>query len=175
MRKIILLLSAFIGITSYAQNQFSAGAHVGLPMMDASNIATFNIGLDLAYLHEVNPNFKIGAETGYSHFFGDSLTKDHPFIPIAAKAQYVFPKSSFFVDVALGYGISVNESLTGGFYAYPKVGYKLGKGEAYLGLQTLFSNGYDYSLYDSSYNLIGVSRFRASFGSLNLGYNFTFK
>lgn len=175
MKKIAFLLLFFANMTSFAQNQFSVGGHVGIPMMDASKISNFNLGLDISYLYNINTNFKIGAETGYSHFFIDTLGKDMPYIPIAAKAQYTIPQSSFFADVAVGYGISVNRSMKSGVYINPKIGYKLGSGEIYLGLQTLFSNNYHYNLYDSNYNFVGTTKANASLGSINLGYNFTFK
>lgn len=172
MRKIALFALGLCASLTYAQNQFSVGAHIGIPMMDVSDVSSFNIGANVSYLHTLSPSFKIGAATGYSHFFVKKLGTDAGYIPIAAKGQFIIPKSKFFIDLDLGYAISIRNEGKGGFYTYPKVGYQLGPGELYLGLQT-FSNKVDYYYIDANGNDAVVKQ-NFTAGSVNLGYNFVF-
>lgn len=175
MKKIITGLFVTVGFSINAQNHFSVGAHIGIPVMDVADASSINVGLNAAYLHDISENFKIGASMGYSHFFVKTLGTDLSFIPIAAKAQYVFPKSKFFIDLDLGYAFSGNSSFTGGLYAYPKVGYKISKGELYVGFQS-FSNKYKFDYYDvSTANITNNANSSFSAGSVNIGYNFSFK
>ena len=170
-------LSAIVGLTfltANAQQNFEIGSHIGIPVGDASNGLSFNAGLNLAYTANVATNFKLGIASGYSHFFKKDIGKDVPLIPIAAKAKYEFSGAPIFADLDLGYGISVNDTFKGGFYAYPKVGYKFSAGEIYLGYQQL-SSKYNFEYYDITTNSTKKDNSSVSIGSLNVGYTYTFK
>lgn len=169
-----LLLSAFtlLGLAVKAQTtaQFKAGAHVGIPVGDASKAYSFNAGVDLAYTWMLAENFNLGVTTGYSHYFSKDITYytgigentkvtfkgvDGGIIPIAATAQYSI-SPNFFIGADLGYGIATNKDGKGGFYYQPKVGYQQSNWELYAGYK-------------------GISRDGGTLGSVNLGFNFKFK
>ena len=55
MKKVALfVIFALMSIGVSAQGQLRGGAHLGLPIGDAGDIATFSIALDLAYLFEIS-------------------------------------------------------------------------------------------------------------------------
>ena len=149
---------AVFGLSS-AQEGFKLGAHIGVPVADAGDASSFNLGLDAAYMWNVAPSFDLGIASGYSHFIGKSNNgynfDDFGFIPIAASGKYRFSGSPVSLGLDLGYGISTNDDIDGGLYYQPKVAYNFSQGELYLGYQ-------------------GVSN-DFSVGSVNLGYNFFLK
>ncbi|WP_051872618.1 hypothetical protein, partial [Kaistella haifensis] len=161
-------------LTASAQKNFEIGAHVGIPVGDTSDGLSFAAGLNLAYTATVANSFKLGIASGYSHYFKKDIGKDLSIVPIAAKAKYMFQNVPLFIDLDLGYGISVNESYKGGFYAYPKVGYKMAGGEIYLGYQNL-SSKYNFDYFDLTTNTIRKNNASISIGSINLGYTYIFK
>lgn len=173
MKKLAILLLFPFGFQSFAQSNFSIGTNIGLPISDTSDISSINLGLNVSYLYNITSDFKLGASLGYSHFFIKRIGGDISYIPLAAKVQYTIPQTNFFLDGDLGYAISIHSVFKGGLYAYPKIGYKLGKGEIYLGLQA-FNNKYkfDYHQPDGS---ITQSNENFTAGTINLGYNFIFK
>lgn len=149
---------AVFGLSS-AQEGFKLGAHIGVPVADAGDVSSFNLGLDAAYMWNVAPSFDLGIASGYTHFIGKSNNgynfDDFGFIPIAASGKYRFSGSPVSLGLDLGYGISTNDDIDGGLYYQPKVAYNFSQGELYLGYQ-------------------GVSN-DFSVGSVNLGYNFFLK
>ena len=149
---------AVFGLSS-AQEGFKLGAHIGVPVADAGDASSFNLGLDAAYMWNVAPSFDLGIASGYTHFIGKSNNgynfDDFGFIPIAASGKYRFSGSPVSLGLDLGYGISTNDDIDGGLYYQPKVAYNFSQGELYLGYQ-------------------GVSN-DFSVGSVNLGYNFFLK
>lgn len=149
---------AVFGLSS-AQEGFKLGAHIGVPVADAGDASSFNLGLDAAYMWNVAPSFDLGIASGYSHFIGKSNNgynfDDFGFIPIAASGKYRFSGSPVSLGLDLGYGISTKDGIDGGLYYQPKVAYNFSQGELYLGYQ-------------------GVSN-DFSVGSVNLGYNFFLK
>lgn len=149
---------AVFGLSS-AQEGFKLGAHIGVPVADAGDASSFNLGLDAAYMWNVAPSFDLGIASGYTHFIGKSnngyKVDDFGFIPIAASGKYRFSGSPVSLGLDLGYGISTNDDIDGGLYYQPKVAYNFSQGELYLGYQ-------------------GVSN-DFSVGSVNLGYNFFLK
>ena len=144
---------------SSAQEGFKLGAHIGVPVADAGDASSFNLGLDAAYMWNVAPSFDLGIASGYTHFIGKSnngyKVDDFGFIPIAASGKYRFSGSPVSLGLDLGYGISTKDGIDGGLYYQPKVAYNFSQGELYLGYQ-------------------GVSN-DFSVGSVNLGYNFFLK
>lgn len=61
-----------------------------------------------------------------------------------------------------------------GFYAYPKIGYTLGKHEFYLGYQHLSTN-HDFYDYDITNSTATLKVDNANYGSINIGYNYVIK
>lgn len=158
---------AVFGFSS-AQEGFKLGAHIGIPVSDAGDFSSFNLGLDGAYMWNVGSGFDLGIATGYTHFIGKSYDvpggsikgDDFGFIPVAVAGKYRFTGSPVSIGLDLGYGISTKDGIDGGLYYQPKVAYNFSQGELYLGYQ-------------------GVNSKRGPFdfgvGSVNLGYNFFLK
>ncbi len=159
MKKLIMIAAMAVFGLSSAQEGFKLGAHIGVPVADAGDASSFNLGLDAAYMWNVAPSFDLGIASGYSHFIGKSNNgynfDDFGFIPIAASGKYRFSGSPVSLGLDLGYGISTKDGIDGGLYYQPKVAYNFSQGELYLGYQ-------------------GVSN-DFSVGSVNLGYNFFLK
>lgn len=159
MKKLIMIAAMAVFGLSSAQEGFKLGAHIGVPVADAGDVSSFNLGLDAAYMWNVAPSFDLGIASGYTHFIGKSNDgynfDDFGFIPIAASGKYRFSGSPVSLGLDLGYGISTNDDIDGGLYYQPKVAYNFSQGELYLGYQ-------------------GVSN-DFSVGSVNLGYNFFLK
>ena len=159
MKKLIMIAAMAVFGLSSAQEGFKLGAHIGVPVADAGDRSSFNLGLDAAYMWNVAPSFDLGIASGYSHFIGKSNNgynfDDFGFIPIAASGKYRFSGSPVSLGLDLGYGISTKDGIDGGLYYQPKVAYNFSQGELYLGYQ-------------------GVSN-DFSVGSVNLGYNFFLK
>jgi hypothetical protein len=133
MKKLFLgvLMLAF-GFTANAQGDFNLGVNFGIPTGDASDITTFNLGLEANYLFEAGESFQIGPSISYSHFFGDSVSvlgttvdfDDVTFLPIAAAARFA-AGDSFTLGADLGYAIGISDD--GGFYYRPMIGYDIGE------------------------------------------------
>ncbi|OCB77927.1 hypothetical protein [Flavobacterium crassostreae] len=168
MKKIILTVAAVFafGIANAQEGQFKIGAHVGLPMGDIKDAFSLNVGADVAYLWEIDEQFKVGATTGYTTFLGKTSTTDlgpfgsievktDPigFLPLAGTAQYTIAED-FFIGADLGYAIYVGKGTSdGGVYYQPKFGYQTDKFEVFAGYK-------------------GISRDGGSISSLNLGFNY---
>ncbi len=165
MKKFLLSLVA-LGVFGFAQAQdggFRIGAHVGLPVGDASDVLSFNFGADVSYLFDVAPGFQAGLASGYSHYLGKDIdmgsvatleVPDAGLIPIAATGRYQLAPS-FFVAADLGYGVFVGDYADGGgFYYQPKVGYSASKFDVHAGYKGISDDG--------------------TLGSINLGINFKF-
>lgn len=160
----IAVLAAF-GLNAGAQN-FSGGVTVGLPVGDAGDAYTFNIGLDVQALWEVSESFDAGVASGYNHSFGDSFSEmilgttiefdvdDYQYIPLAAAGRYSVSED-FTLGADLGYAIAVGEG-DGGFYYRPMVGYNVAESTQIT----------------ASYR--GVSVDGGTFTTINLGVNFGF-
>ncbi|WJK00015.1 hypothetical protein [Elizabethkingia anophelis] len=75
-----LLIGAFalLGFVANAQTKgnFKLGTHIGIPTGELADVASFNIGIDMAYLFNIDTNFKAGFTTGYSHYFVKSITRN---------------------------------------------------------------------------------------------------
>lgn len=164
MKKLILTAAIAVFGLSNAQSGFTLGAHVGLPVGDASDVSSFTLGVDGAYRWPVAAEFNLGIATGYSAWLGKTVT--YPYIgdvkydtlslvPIAASAQYMFtPQFSLGVDLGYGFLFANGES-DGGFYYQPKAAYHFGPSQVNLGYA-------------------GVSKNGSTISSINLGYAYTF-
>lgn len=137
MKKFVLFTLAltFGVLTVQSQGRFQAGGHLGLPVGDAGDLATFAIALDLAYILEINDNISAGPAIGYSHSFGDEIDTglgsieidDVQFLPIGGRAQFNIT-DQFLARAELGYALGINDGNDGGFYFSPQVGYSVSDG-----------------------------------------------
>ncbi|MFB9058164.1 hypothetical protein ACFFU9_15575 [Mariniflexile ostreae] len=101
-----------------------AGVTAGVPVGDASDVSSFNLGLDLRGQYLFNPNVAIGVASGYSHYFGKSDFEDFGLVPVAGFFRYYFKPSGLFLGTDLGYGFLTNvENNDGGLYVNPQIGY----------------------------------------------------
>jgi hypothetical protein len=134
MKKVILIAGLFGFSQLFAQQTdiditpdnswLKAGITAGVPVGDANDIASFNVGLDLRGQYLVNPNFGIGIASGYSHFFGKDGVDDFGVIPAAAFVRYYFTPKGLFFGADLGYGFLTNvDNNEGGLYVNPQIGY----------------------------------------------------
>lgn len=161
MKKIILLfLVALLGFsTSYGQGNMRFGVNAGLPLGDAADFTTFQLGADVAYMVSLADVASVGPMVGYSHFFGDSGEEgdvswevdDVQFVPIAASGRFTLLALALGLD--LGYALGINDGNDGGFYYRPQVGFSLGP----VGLIASYQ---------------GISRDGGSISSVNLGVEF---
>nr|WP_299173703.1 hypothetical protein [uncultured Allomuricauda sp.] len=134
MKKLVLFsfLITFGIFTTYSQGRFQAGGHLGLPVGDAGDLATFAIALDLAYILEIDDNISAGPTLGYSHSFGEEISvggfnvsvEDVQFLPIGGRAQFNIT-DQFIGRAELGYAVGINDGNDGGFYWSPQAGYSV--------------------------------------------------
>jgi hypothetical protein len=149
LQKIILIALTFIffGISVKAQESFSGGVHIGIPIASTSEVSSLNYGIDLTYLFMVSDNFEVGPTIGYSNFSGkdfssgpfDVKVSDFGFVPIAARSRFSF-NESFFGAADIGYAISVQGG-TGGFYYQPIFGWQNKTINIFLFYKGIGSNG----------------------------------
>jgi len=182
MKKLLLsaVVAAFGLVGANAQDSgFEAGAYVGIPVADASDGTSMNVGVTVAYYFEVMENFKVGGLVGYDHFIGKdqdidtgfgTITVDGVdagFIPIAASAKYSF--GSFFGGLDLGYAIGVSDGAgDGGFLYRPRFGWSSSRVDLYA-----FYKGISYK-YDVPSGLGTTSSVSATAGSVGIGAAFKF-
>ncbi len=165
MKKLIIMAAiAVFGFTSVQAQEggIKLGINFGLPIADAEEVSSFNLGFDAAYLIDVADSFQVGPMLGYSHYFGKEYDflgttikgDDIQFVPIAGSARF-FATPDFFFGADLGYAVGIDDGNDGGIYYRPKVGYNLGPVSMI-----------------ASYSGVNVDDF--TFGSLNLGVEFGF-
>ena len=89
MKKLFLILGiSLIGLNSvHAQEDVNveitpdnswlkAGLTAGVPVGDASDFASFNVGADVRAQHLFTPNWGVGVASGYNHYFGKDGVDD---------------------------------------------------------------------------------------------------
>ena len=146
--KKVLLTAAFavagmVGVSAQTSG-VEGGVHIGIPVGDAADYSSFNLGVDLAYLHPVASNVRLGIATGYDHFIADSDYKDllggedYGFIPLAASAKFDVAQN-FFLGADLGYAFATGDNWKGGLYYQPKVGYSGANFDVYAAYKGLES------------------------------------
>lgn len=146
--KKVLLTAAFavagmVGVSAQTTG-IEGGVHIGIPVGDAADYSSFNLGVDLAYLHPVASNVRLGVATGYDHFIADSDYKDllggedYGFIPLAASAKFDVAQN-FFLGADLGYAFATGDDWKGGLYYQPKVGYSGANFDVYAAYKGLES------------------------------------
>ena len=101
MKKVVLFLATLCYGLSYGQeipevdittknSWFKAGLTAGVPMGDAKDISSFNVGVDVRGQYLFNPHFGIGIASGYNHFFGKNEV-DFLTVSINLFASSAFP------------------------------------------------------------------------------------
>ena len=101
-----------------------AGLTAGVPVGDANDFASFNVGVDLRGQYLFNPNFAIGIASGYTHFFGKEGIDDFGVIPLAGFVRYYFTPKGLFFGSDFGYGFLTDvDDNEGGLYINPQIGY----------------------------------------------------
>ena len=165
--KKVLLTAAFavagmVGVSAQTSG-VEGTVHVGIPVGNASDISSFNVGADLAYLHPISSNFKLGGKVGYDHFVGKDIklnnqtvytVEDFGFIPLAATAKYEF-SNNLFIGGDLGYAIATKSDMDGGLFWQPKFGYSGVNFDVYAGYKGIAtSNNYGF---DKKFNADAVS------------------
>lgn len=167
MKKVILSAIAVMafGFANAQEGHFKVGAHVGLLMGDTSDTHSVNLGADVAYLWKVADKFSAGVTTGYTAYLGKTETygiagfeakykhETVGFIPVAGTAQYSV-SDNLFVGADLGYAISTNKDVDGGFLYQPKFGYQNEKIEVYAAYKGISNDD--------------------TVSSINLGFNYKF-
>lgn len=165
MKKVFFAAAfAVIGLVGVnAQTGVEGTVHVGIPVGQASDVSSFNLGVDLAYLHPVANNFRAGAKVGYDHFVGKSGIKDFGFVPVAATAKYEFGGgSNIFIGADLGYAFSTESSIDGGLFYQPKIGYAAANWDLYAGFKGI----------SVSNDIPGLKNFNANTVSVGFAYKF---
>ena len=167
MKKLFLVAIATVGFAFSASAQdtkMKVGVDFGLPMGDIKDSASFNLGVNAAYLWNVGEGFDVGAGLSYNTYFakeydvpgfGKIKPDDSSFLPVYGTASYSIT-DNIFAGADLGYAIVLAPSeADGGVYYQPKVGYQAEAFEVFVG-----------------YKAVAVSG--GSFTSLNLGFNYKF-
>lgn len=158
MKKVLLFAIALLtfGFANAQEGKFKVGAHVGLPMGDAKDVYSVNVGLDASYTWAITDKFDAGIGSGYTLYTGkESFIEDASFVPVYATAQFLLTESVF-LGADLGYAIGISPSENdGGFLYQPKVGFQVSEFSVYAGYK-------------------GISRDGETLGSVNLGFNYRF-
>lgn len=154
--KKVLLTAAFavagmVGVSAQTSG-VEGTVHVGIPVGSASDISSFNLGVDLAYLHPISNNFKLGGKVGYDHFIGKDYEflgqsykgEDFGFIPLAATAKYEFG-NNLFIGADLGYAFSTEKNTDGGLFWQPKFGYSGANFDVYAGYKGISIDNDNFS------------------------------
>lgn len=168
--KKLLFAAAFaaVGLVGVnAQTGVEGTVHVGIPVGDTSDVSSFNIGVDLAYLHPVADNFKLGAKVGYDHFIGKDYDyviagqrytnegEDYGFIPLAATAKYEF-NNNLFIGADLGYAFATTDGVEGGLFYQPKIGYSAATWDLYAGYKGISAGPENNDYVDYKFNAVSV-------------------
>ena len=150
MKKLLVIfVFVFLGFgSSYAQGDLKLGFNAGLPIGDAGERYSLQVGGDVAYLVGLAGIVEVGPLLGYSQFFGEDDFQDVQFLPLAASGR--LDLALLVVGLDLGYALGLQDGLNGGMYFRPKVAFG-------LGLLNLFAS---YS---------GISVDSGKYSSLNVG------
>jgi hypothetical protein len=169
MKKLFLFIG-LLGLSStYAQEPvditpdnswLKAGLTAGIPVGDASDVASFNVGLDFRGQYLVTPNFGIGVASGYNHYFGKDGFDDFGMIPLAGFLRYYFTPSGIFIGSDIGYGFLTGvDNNSGGLYVNPQIGY----------------HNRDWNIYGYYQNTFTENDFNLQSVGVGVTYNIRFK
>src|SRR5690606_11471546 len=131
MKKIILTAVIAVAglISAHAQEGFKVGAHIGVPVGDATDYFGINFGAEASYLYPVMENLHVGGTVGIDIFSGKSephsiyKNENNTLVPLMISGQYDF-LDQFFAGIDLGYAFSLNDVYKGGFVFQPKGGWQ---------------------------------------------------
>ncbi len=114
---VVVILFCFINVN--AQNnepEINIGGNLGIVTNSNSQVV---LGLDGEMLFEVDPNFKVGAASGFIF-----TTKNNGvLLPVAASGRFK-ANNTFDLGLDLGYALPINKS-SGSLYVRPMITYKL--------------------------------------------------
>lgn len=172
IKRILLVVAMLCLKPLFAQNQevhndnitsrnswLKAGLTAGMPVGDADDVTSFNLGLDLRGQHMVTPNFGIGLASGYTHYFAEDAFEDFGVIPAAVFLRYYFQPKGLFFGSDVGYGFLTGlENAEGGLYINPQIGY----------------HNYDWNFYAFYQNTFADNDFDLQSVGLGVTYNIRF-
>ncbi|MDB2462608.1 hypothetical protein N9W61_00685 [Algibacter sp.] len=139
-----------IDITS-DNSWLKAGLTAGVPVSDAGDVSSFNLGVDLRGQYLINPNLGIGVASGYNHFFGKDGFDDFGIVPLAGFIRYYFTPNGLFLGTDLGYGFLTGiDDNAGGLYVNPQIGYHNRDWNIYAYYQNTFAEN------DADINAVGI-------------------
>lgn len=137
MKKLVFIAFAFCALTLSAQDgdfdqhkHFKLGAHIGLPSADASDLYSFEAGIDAYFMFgNIDSWVNLGATAGFRNFFGDELDilgttvelDDAQFVPVGGAVRVkLFGMVEGGIDA--GYAIALTDGLDGALWVRPVVG-----------------------------------------------------
>ena len=87
--KKLLLLGAFalLGGAAQAQEGLKSVDILVFPYQMQSDVSSFTLGVDAAYMWNIAKGLDLGVTTGYSHFFGKDHFDDFGFVPVAVSGN----------------------------------------------------------------------------------------
>lgn len=164
MKRILFSAIAFMAFAHInAQDRhFKVGAHVGLPVGKSYDLFDMNLGIDAAYLWNINDKFSAGVTSGYTMYTSKTYvgqagrmhrSTNQDFVPIAGTAQYSLSEN-WFLGADLGFAINVYGDLDRGILYQPKFGYQTKKIELFASYKGIAD---EYTV-----------------SSLNIGFNYKF-
>jgi len=127
------------------KHAFGVGIHSGIVLGNLDDAYSSYVGADVYYLYGVSNRFFVGASTGFSNYFGKTISEsgidtdvdDLQFIPVTASIRFN-PFKNFFMGPDVGYAIGINDGNDGGFYISPRASYVLnGKFLLHLGYRSI--------------------------------------
>ncbi|MBS1759844.1 MAG: outer membrane beta-barrel protein [Bacteroidetes bacterium] len=159
MKRTILILTLICGMTSaYAQApsgfQLGGGLRISIPTGDFNKTHSFGLGPELQAEYGFSDNVSGVITTGYSSFWGKSVTsiggtsvkyKAEGYFPLLAGAR-VYAQGGFFAGAQLGLGVyTYNGNSNSGFNWQPQVGYNADGYQLLLNYNGLTSKGNNMS------------------------------
>ena len=146
MKKVIVLFVTFMAVVTNLQAQkftIGAGVNVGLPVGDAADFSSVNVGGELQGECKFNETVSGVFTTGYTHFIGkdfEGIKFNYGIIPLLAGARF-YPSARFFIGGQLGYAFFTGDAEGDGFAYRPQVGYNAGVAEIALSYNGISNNG----------------------------------
>lgn len=170
MKKAILVLSIFLSLNFYAQeNDLNVGVNVGITNGDIKPYSNMAFGLDANYLFDWFEDFKIGPSINLVYFTAKSIDglqpKSFMYIPIGGSIRFQAFDEGFYVGGDAGYAIGISpEGDRGGIFFKPLIGYNIGNS---LSVNLFYSAvkkrkpAYGYIGVGFSFNIFGDSNISA--------------
>lgn len=125
MKNLLLSTLFLVGLATVAHSQqqgLRIGAHAAIPLSDASDFSSVNLGADASYLFDITDKFALGAATGYSAFLGKDDFDTYSFVPIAVSGRASYGKNIFYA-ADIGYALALNTDADSGLYYQAKLGW----------------------------------------------------